>query len=436
MRLLCLLVVLCTLCGVAFSNDTISGVNLGGWLLIEEWMFSFGMFDRVDELYDTPQGVVMPPLLPDGFGQNWFGEGDLVYKLVQQFGEDSAIEVIEAHRDEYITDDDLMLMRLAGIEAVRVPLGWWALVDECDAEEAVVITDPAHADKQFVTVPRPYLLEQISRIVDNGLEVLLDIHAFPGGSTEGSYNGIFPADPVFFTSDDLMAQGFDIVTNLCDLYLDLPASTRAGVTGFTLMNEPAQGLGWQSDFMQAWLRSATDIYRQKIANFVSDVPKLYTNLIGNSITNEAMLIWMDDTFTEEELADWAVLDVHSYYAWDWPASGCYDGSCAYECSDSATAEGLDHIHDIVWDTAEYTHTYFVANGTVPMVACTEYSLATLNLSNTACRSKPILDEMYYNQLLGFEEQGLYASFFWTWRMPYGGTHEYAWSLKYYLGLGH
>ena len=51
------------------------GVNVGGWLLIEEWMFSNGMFDKVAEWADEPQGVILPPALPNGFGEYWFSEG-------------------------------------------------------------------------------------------------------------------------------------------------------------------------------------------------------------------------------------------------------------------------------------------------------------------------------------------------------------------------
>lgn len=35
-----------------------------------------------------------------------------------------------------------------------------------------------------------------------------------------------------------------------------------------------------------------------------------------------MLSFMVDTFSESELATWAVLDVHLYYAWDSTHAGC------------------------------------------------------------------------------------------------------------------
>ncbi|GMH58080.1 hypothetical protein TrRE_jg5798, partial [Triparma retinervis] len=102
---------------VQAGSSTITGVNLGGWLLIEEWMFSNGQFDRVAEKDDLPQGVIMPPLLPDGPGFNWFSEGDLISRLADEFSPDFAVEV--------------------------------------------------------------------QRFVNEGIDVLLDIHAMPGGSSQG-----------------------------------------------------------------------------------------------------------------------------------------------------------------------------------------------------------------------------------------------------------
>jgi aryl-phospho-beta-D-glucosidase BglC (GH1 family) len=139
------------------------GVNLGGWFLIEEWMFSFGQFDRVAEMSDLPQGVVMPPLLPDGMGENWYGEGDLVNKIVAKYDEDFAVQVIEAHRQTYITDEDIAAMKSANITNVRMPLGWWAFVEESLKDASEVITDPAHSDMKFVTITQEALRTEIQR---------------------------------------------------------------------------------------------------------------------------------------------------------------------------------------------------------------------------------------------------------------------------------
>jgi hypothetical protein len=58
-----------------YLSAALTGVNVGGWLLIEEWMFSDGIFDKVAEWSNEPQGVILPPALPNGFGEYWYSEG-------------------------------------------------------------------------------------------------------------------------------------------------------------------------------------------------------------------------------------------------------------------------------------------------------------------------------------------------------------------------
>jgi hypothetical protein len=57
-------------------------------------------------------------------------------------------------------------------------------------------------------------------------------------------------------------------------------------------------------------------------------------------------------------------------------------------------------------------------------------------SARACRGDTLLCAMYESQEAGFDfdQDGfsLVARFFWTWRMPFGGTHEAGWSLKHFL----
>ncbi|GMH95071.1 hypothetical protein TrST_g1564 [Triparma strigata] len=418
------------------------GVNLGGWFLIEEWMFSFGQFDRVAEMSDLPQGVVMPPLLPDGMGENWYGEGDLVNKIVAKYDEDFAVQVIEAHRQTYITDEDIAAMKSANITNVRMPLGWWAFVEESLKDASEVITDPAHSDMKFVTITQEALRTEIQRFKDEGINILLDIHAMPGGSSEGSYSGIFPSTPMFWDDEDLMDLGYSIIESLCDFYLGLDKDLQDSVTGITLLNEPAHNMDidMYESVMTNWLAGAIDIYRKKIVEGGSDdvesVPKLFVNLIETAMSDQNMLDFFHSTFSPKELQNWAVLDIHHYFAWDGGHNGCYEeGSCSYQCSDSTTEEGLSAIQEIIKDGAAESHKFFFDNGTIPLVSCSEYSLATYDTSNDACRGQAVLNAMFQGQKDSFREQGLFGAFFWTWKMPYGGTHEDAWSLKKFLGLG-
>lgn len=71
---------------------------------------------------------------------------------------------------------------------------------------------------------------------------------------------------------------------------------------------------------------------------------------------------------------------------------------------------------------------------VQHVAVSEWSLATFADSSRSCRDKEILDIMFERQEEAFRGAGI-QSFFWGWKMPYGGTHVKSWSLKDYL-TGH
>jgi hypothetical protein len=91
------------------------------------------------------------------------------------------------------------------------------------------------------------------------------------------------------------------------------------------------------------------------------------------------------------------------------------------------------VSDKIYSAAKATHSYFINNGSVPLLSCSEFSLATYHDSNNACRGANMLDMMYSAQADGLEAQGILdRSMFWTWKMPYGGSHEEAWSIQHYL----
>jgi glucan 1,3-beta-glucosidase len=106
----------------------------------------------------------------------------LIYKLYQKFGEERTIDILTQHREAYITGNDFKEMASRGITQVRLPVGWWAFAPESTQASSKLITDPAHFDKMFVTITQDFLRKVLGEIKDAGLTVLIDIHAFPGGS--------------------------------------------------------------------------------------------------------------------------------------------------------------------------------------------------------------------------------------------------------------
>lgn len=420
------------------SAANIKGVNVGGWLLIEEWMFSDGIFDKVAEWSNEPQGVILPPALPNGFGEYWYSEGDLIYKLFQKFGEERTIDILTQHRETYITGNDFKEMASRGITQVRLPVGWWAFAPESTGSVSKLITDPAHPDKMFVTITQDFLRKVLTEVKDAGLTVLIDIHAFPGGSASGSYSGIFPSDPMFFSDPALQEQGFDVLNNMFDFYSSLESDLKALVRGMTLMNEPAHSMPQDGETMLAWMDKAVDLFRQRVvvpAASSSDHPQLYMNLIGTALSDQQITDFMVTSFSPEELSAWAILDTHVYYAWNAGLSGCtsMNDDCAWSCSVDNDQDDFALVSSQIHDAAAKSHSNFLSNTSIPLQGCSEFSLATYHDSNNACRGLNMLEMMYSAQAEGFEAQGINdRSLFWTWKMPYGGSHEAAWSVQSYF----
>lgn len=93
------------------------------------------------------------------------------------------------HWDTWFTQDDVNTLKAAGINTVRVPLGYWIV-------EALV-------DRSHETYPRgglTYLRRGLGWLKDAGMQVILDHHALPGVQTPGQmFTGNCTDDVQFYT---------------------------------------------------------------------------------------------------------------------------------------------------------------------------------------------------------------------------------------------
>ncbi|MBC8138120.1 MAG: glycoside hydrolase family 5 protein [Fibrella sp.] len=121
------------------------GVNLGGWLVLEKWMTP-SVFAGVDA------------------GDEW--------TFCQKLGKAAATARIKKHRDNWIKDSDFAWIAARGLNAVRLPVGYWI------AEEA-----PPYVSG-WDTVERAFRLAK-----KHGLGVLLDLHGAPGSQNGMDHSG-------------------------------------------------------------------------------------------------------------------------------------------------------------------------------------------------------------------------------------------------------
>jgi len=358
-----------------------------------------------------------------------------------------------AHRRSFIGTRDLEAVSDLGIKTIRVPITWAAFADALapidkkiyashDADnEAVLVPDPFYAkDALLVTIPRNWLKMFINKCRKQGLQVLLDLHAFPGASSDGTYNSVWPSPPkfwqgnaVFGESISLTEAGHMITSAMIKWVEELDSETRQGVKGLTLMNEPGHLSAWadwaHEGEILAWLDEAGGQFRESKLPGVG--VKLYMNMIETAFKNfgDTVPAWWNKTFTEQERNTWAVMDIHWYTAWggQWSSGRTTDGG-AYHCDDP-----LDEIRTKL-ENAAVGHAKDARGmfGSTALQAISEFSIGTNNAALTAC-TDPAVQEMFLDVQVKAWNAANIEPFFWTWRMPYGPAFEPGWSLKHTMG---
>ncbi len=161
--------------------------NLGNWLVPEGYMWRF-------------EGGPQSP-----------GEiGALVWELL---GPEGSAAFWQKYRENYVTREDIALLHRAGFNALRVPLHY-SLFESDDAEG-------------FKLLDRLILWSRAE-----GLYVILDLHAAPGGQT-GTNIDDSAGYPWLYQSPQEQEHLIAIWRRLATHYRDEPA-----VLGYDLLNEP------------------------------------------------------------------------------------------------------------------------------------------------------------------------------------------------------
>lgn len=442
----------------SINITSLHGVNFGGWLCLEDWFYSGQEGKHVSTEDKAGQGRSLPPMVTS-LDTPWPSEGILTHRLVEAHGAAWTVEAFEAHRGTYITEQDLQQVAAAGLKEVRIPLAWSAFADALgDVQpliygmhdpdtEAVVVPDPYYnSTSSFVTIPRNNLVAFLRSAAKHGIKVLLDLHNFPGGSADGTYNGVWPQTPAFWTGSvgspptPLTDLGHKLVKALIAWVEGLDDAAFAGVGGITPMNEPAHlssGKTWAKEQQVLdWVAVASEYFR------ASSLPKrgvrLYLNLIRTAFKDFLPTVskWYHATFTQAERTSWVVMDRHYYAAWD---TGVCDAhpvianqtAPGYTCDESESAMRAKMVKCVGGDFTVLFNQYFPDD----LKSCTEFSASSYENAPLACSYKnATFTNLWLEVQLQEYARTAVEPWFWTWRMPYGPVFESAWSLKYLLGL--
>lgn len=181
------------------------GVNLGNWLLQEDFMFGLhGTHSQMRGAIDAVLG-----------------------KRAALFWDE--------YEEQFFTDADAAWLQARGFNLLRVPFNQNRLEDA---------NHPGQYD--------PAVLARIDRLIErcarHGIYVLLDLHAVTGGQSRENYADATSGEPLFWRHADLRERATRLWELLARRYRDNPA-----VAGYDLINEPhTEG---RTHLLTGWLRT-------------------------------------------------------------------------------------------------------------------------------------------------------------------------------------
>lgn len=249
----------------SLSSSPLRGVNLGNWLLLERWM--------------------RPKLFAGTRARD-------EYTLCETLGTGAEKHLLN-HRDTFVTEADFVWLRERGINALRIPFGYWHF-----APEAPFVASPWHLDWA------------VDMAAKHGMQVLLDLHGLPGSQGPNDHTG---RAGFFRWHKDrrYVERSLDIVETIAARY-----AGRAAVTGFSVVNEPEPVIG--RDALVSFHEEAHDRVRRhmrahEVAFVVAAYPEgelpVYHGCLGdreNVVT---------DVHLYQNFGDWSAWTLADYLAY-------------------------------------------------------------------------------------------------------------------------
>jgi len=172
-----------------YDNEKVRGVNLGGWFVLEPWITP-SMFDDNDAVDE--------------------------YSLCDTLG-DSAQSTMSKHWNSWITEDDFGQIAAAGLNHVRIPLGYWSVIP-IDGEP-------------YVQGAYDVLGKALDWADGAGIKVMIDLHGAAGSQNGFDNSGKYGS--IRWTQGNTIDHTKKVLNKIRDDHASHPA-----VAAIELINEP------------------------------------------------------------------------------------------------------------------------------------------------------------------------------------------------------
>lgn len=143
--------------------------------------------------------------------------------------------------------------------------------------------------------------------------------------------------------------------------------------------------------------------------------------------------WWRGATLPKERSDWAVLDIHHYHAWEPQCQGASDGLILANYTCAIAEERRDTLQRCASWATVLRQTVDEECGAGAQVMSGEMSASTHHRVRHACNDITTLRESFLSQVQAAKAANI-KLYWWSFKMPYGGSFRPAWSLKHFLWL--
>ncbi|KAF5480817.1 hypothetical protein F2P56_001530 [Juglans regia] len=185
------------------------------------------------------------------------------YQVTNGYGPDRAPQIMKDHWNTYITEEDFSFMSSKGLNAVRIPVGWW------------IAQDP--------TPPKPFVGGSLEAL-DNaftwaqkyGMKVIVDLHAVQGSQNGNDHSGT--RDGYQEWGDSNIQDTVAVIDFLAKRYANNPS-----LGAIELINEPVAP-GVTLDNLKKYYQAGYDAVRK----YTSSAYVILSNRLGPADPKELL----------------------------------------------------------------------------------------------------------------------------------------------------
>ncbi|KIY52257.1 exo-beta-1,3-glucanase [Fistulina hepatica ATCC 64428] len=377
-----------------YTAEKVRGVNLGGWLVLEPWITP-SLFDATGN-----EAII----------DEWtFGQ----YQDVE-----IATTALKQHWDTWITEDDFAQIAAAGLNHVRLPIGYWAF--------------EVGPGEPYIQGQLPYFQKAVEWAEKYGLYVVADLHGVPDSQNGYDNSGQHMPYPRFWGNDTSYERALAVVQTMMDLW-----GNKSDVVSIVEpMNEPA---GWYSSLAlkeatQYWLDTYPIVRHPNGDGSESNTIHLAHDAFQN------VSYWHDFESPEDGYVG-VGMDTHFYHVFSEDEINLtMDGHLELACAQKAVLENFTMM--IITDCTLYLNG---RNATIGQRYDGTYAGSTYHGSCTLSgytgdaslytdEYKAFLRKFWEAQVQTWEAGGD-GWFQWAWKIENGTMHGEEWSYQRGLQFG-